>query len=61
MPEKLVRGDGVIEWRDDEGRLDKWYRRGKRHCDDGPAAIYPDGRRIWFVDGVKVREERRPR
>jgi hypothetical protein len=29
-----------------------------RHRDDGPAAIYPDGRRIWFDDGVKVAEER---
>jgi hypothetical protein len=39
---------------------EKWYRHGKRHRDpeDGPAASYPDGRRIWFVDGVKVRSER---
>jgi hypothetical protein len=37
---------------------EKWYRHGLRHRDDGPAAIYPDGRRIWFVDGVKVREDR---
>jgi len=40
--------DGIIEWRDGEGRL---------HRDDGPAAIYPDGRRLWFLEGVKVREE----
>ena len=39
---------------------EKWYRDGLRHRDpdEGPAASYPDGRRIWFVDGVKVREER---
>jgi hypothetical protein len=36
---------------------EKWYRNGLRHRDDGPAAIYPDGRRIWFRDGVKVRAE----
>jgi len=41
--------DGVIEWRDDDGQL---------HRDDGPAATCPDGRRVWFVEGVKVREER---
>ena len=35
---------------------EKWYREGKRHRDDGPAAIYPDGRRIWFTEGEKVRE-----
>ena len=35
----------------DEGRLGV----------DGPAAIYPDGRRIWFVEGEKVREERSAR
>lgn len=69
-----MKGDGVIEWRDDDGRLhrqggparvfpsgrEEWFRHrdGKRHCDDGPAAIYPDGRRIWFENGVKIREER---
>jgi hypothetical protein len=41
--------DETIEWRDAEGRLDRA---------DGPAATYPDGRRIWFVEGEKVREER---
>jgi hypothetical protein len=29
-----------------------------RHRDDGPAATYPDGRRIWFDAGGKIREER---
>jgi hypothetical protein len=37
------------------------HRRGLRHRDDGPAASYPDGRRIWFRDGVKVKEERAAR
>ena len=39
---------------------EKWYRHGLRHRDpdEGPAASYPDGRRIWFVDGVKVKSER---
>jgi hypothetical protein len=41
--------DGVIEWHDDGGKL---------HRADGPAATYPDGRRVWFVEGEKVREER---
>ena len=116
----LLRGDGVMEWRDAENRLHraggparvfpsgreewyrhgslhrtdgpavvhangsyKWYRDGARHRDGAPACVYvngtetwyrhglrhrdpeagpaasdPDGRRIWFVDGVKVREER---
>ncbi len=49
VAERVVKGDGVIEWRDDDGRL---HRQG------GPAAIYPDGRRIWFENGVKIREER---
>jgi hypothetical protein len=33
---------------------EKWYRDGLRHRDNGPAAVYPGGRRIWFVDGVRV-------
>jgi hypothetical protein len=47
--ELVVKGDGTQVWRDAEGRP---------HRDDGPAAIYSDGRRIWFKDGVKVREKR---
>jgi hypothetical protein len=31
---------------------------GRPHRDGGPAATYPDDRRIWFKDGVKVREGR---
>jgi len=46
---RTIPGDGIAEWRDADGRL---------HRDGGPAAIYPDGRRVWFVDGVKVRQER---
>jgi hypothetical protein len=35
---------------------EKWYRNGLRHRDplEGPAASYPDGRRIYFIDGVRV-------
>ena len=44
--------DGVIEWRDQDGEL---------HRVGGPAAIYPDGRRIWFLEGEKMREERSAR
>ena len=40
--------DGTIEWRDAEGEL---------HREDGPARVF-DGRKVWFVEGVKVREER---
>jgi hypothetical protein len=29
-------------------------RDGLRHRDDGPAAVYPDGRALWFHDGVRV-------
>jgi hypothetical protein len=41
--------NGRVEWRDEKGQL---------HRDDGPAASYPDGRKIWFRDGVKIREQR---
>jgi hypothetical protein len=43
---------GVAEWRDPEERL---------HRDGDPAAVYPDGRQIWFEEGVKVNEEKSPR
>jgi hypothetical protein len=27
-------------------------------ANDGPAAVYSEGRKAWFIEGVKVREER---
>jgi hypothetical protein len=32
---------GVIQWFNDEGEI---------HCDFGPAIIYPDGSKHWFVN-----------
>jgi hypothetical protein len=37
---------------------EKWYRHGLRHREDGLAAIYPDGRELWFVDGERVPPQR---
>ena len=45
MEELSVAADGTVTFRDEDGRL---------HREDGPAATYPDGREIWFIDGVRV-------
>jgi len=32
----------------------EWYANGKRHCNDGPAVIFPDGEVEFWIDGVQV-------
>ncbi len=40
--------DGVIEWRDEEGKL---------HRVDGPARVFPSGREEWLRHGRLHRAE----
>jgi uncharacterized membrane protein len=35
----------------------RYYRAGHLHRLDGPAEIWPDGRRAWWIDGVRQRVE----
>jgi len=30
-----------------------WYINGKRHREDGPAAIYSSGRKYWWLYGIE--------
>ena len=30
------------------------YKNNLRHCDHGPAIVWPDGRREWFIMGVDI-------
>ncbi len=30
-----------------------YYRHGKLHREGGPAILYPDGRSLWFIDGIQ--------
>lgn len=34
-----------------------WRMNGKLHRDDGPAVIYPDGTKEWWLNGKKVTEQ----
>ena len=40
--------DGTQIWRNENG---------DRHREDGPATIYPDGRRFWYINGKHHRED----
>jgi hypothetical protein len=40
--------DGLITW--DDG-AESWYQNGQRHNLDGPAIIYPNGDKRYFIDG----------
>ncbi len=56
-----VPGDRVLVVGVDQGAVDgEWLQHGRLHREDGPAVI-PDGRRVWFIEGQKVREERKSR
>jgi hypothetical protein len=39
----------------DGGRA--WWRRGRRHRDDGPAVELPDGKVEFWYDGERYEEE----
>ena len=57
MTAAVTRGDGVVEWRDADGRLhrsggparifpsgrEEWYRHGELHREDGPAVVHANG------------------
>jgi len=34
-----------------------WYFEGDLHREEGPAIIWPDGKKEWFLDGVRFYEE----
>ncbi len=40
--------DGTLVWRDENGKL---------HREDGPAAIYPNGKQFWYINGKLHRED----
>lgn len=31
-----------------------WYINGKFHREDGPAVIYADGSKYWYIDGIEL-------
>ena len=41
---------------DDYGKQ-QWYRNNKLHREDGPAIIYSDGEKKWYLEGKDYREE----
>ena len=67
----LVGADGVIEWRDSDGRLhraggparvfpsgrEEWYRHGVLHRTDGPAVVHANGSVKYYRDGVRHRDD----
>jgi len=34
-----------------------WLYKGRLHREDGPAIIYDDGTKEWFLDGQQLSEE----
>lgn len=34
-----------------------YWRNEQRHCDNGPAIVYPDGECEWYINGEMVTEE----
>jgi hypothetical protein len=65
-----LRADGVLEYRDAQGRLhrargparlfpggrEEWYRHGKLHREGGPAVLHANGSEKWYRDGVRHRD-----
>lgn len=70
-PVRTVGNNGVIEWRDEHGKLHRtdgaayedpkanakaWYIHGKLHREDGPAMDGPLGK-SWYKNGQRHRVE----
>jgi len=45
IPEKYT---GIVEFGD---KTKLWLKNGKRHREDGPAYIWANGRKFWYLDG----------
>ncbi len=41
----------------DADGMQRWFKEGKLHREDGPAIIYPDGRQWWYKEGEWHRED----
>jgi hypothetical protein len=66
-----VGADGIIEWRDAEGRLDRargparvlpsgreeWFRHGRLHRANGPAVVHANGTEKWYREGLRHRDD----
>ena len=40
---------GIVEW--DNGLVKDWYKNGDLHKEEGPARIYKDDYKVWWLDG----------
>lgn len=38
-------------------RYEWWDEKGRNHREDGPAIIYKEGTKMWFIDGLLHRED----
>ena len=50
---KFILRDGTIEYRNNHN---KSPHIGELHREDGPAVIYPDGTKKWYLNGVELTE-----
>jgi hypothetical protein len=44
---KLLNGGKLYEYAHAEKH---WFLNGKRHREDGPAIVYANGIKIWYID-----------
>lgn len=47
-PHRNPKNGPAVVWADE---YKAWHYKGKRHRDEGPAIIYPDGTKKYFVNG----------
>ena len=48
MSKPVIDSDGTKRW---------YNEQGKRHREDGPAIVYPDGSKQWYLNGKRHRED----
>ena len=45
---------GVVEWEEQEKEYKVWLKDGEWHREDGPAIVYNDGEKEWWLDGICI-------
>jgi len=53
---KYIDKDGTERWFEKDGS-ERWYKDGKWHREDGPAVIYRNGSKEYYLNDKQIKEK----
>lgn len=55
---RVFNNNGIkYEFITDANGVQFWYKDGSLHNEEGPAVIYPDGTKEYWLNGIEVKEK----